>query len=87
MIALKTLFLFFTYLQFQVAQYLRFSYAECRAILNMFYEEEEREVDYIRRKLVQVFFFLLIHDFLPNFDQFFYVSYFRIDPEQFLSFV
>ena len=34
----------------EVAQYLRFSYAECRAILNMFYEEEEREVDYIRRK-------------------------------------
>ena len=35
---------------FQVAQYLRFSYAECRAILHMFYEEEETEVDFIRRK-------------------------------------
>eukprot|EP00094_Tigriopus_californicus_P012257 TCALIF_11847-PA protein Name:"Similar to Rassf2 Ras association domain-containing protein 2 (Rattus norvegicus)" AED:0.14 eAED:0.16 QI:0/0.55/0.5/1/0.77/0.7/10/0/537 len=34
----------------EVAQYLRFSYAECRAILNMFYEEEEHEVEKIKYK-------------------------------------
>lgn len=37
-----------TEIRHEVAQYLKFSYAECRSILNMFYEEEEREVDAIR---------------------------------------
>lgn len=32
----------------KVAQYLRFSYAELRSFLSMFYEEEEREADRIR---------------------------------------
>ena len=30
--------------------YFRFSYAECRAFVNMFYEEEEREVERIQYK-------------------------------------
>lgn len=34
----------------EVAQFLRFTYAECRAIVDMFYEEEEREIERIRRK-------------------------------------
>ena len=34
----------------EVAQFLRFTYAECRAILDMFYDEEEREIEQIRRK-------------------------------------
>jgi len=33
-----------------VAQFLKFSYAELRSFLNMFYEEEEREADRIRAK-------------------------------------
>ena len=28
----------------------RFSYAECRSFLNMFYEQEEQEVEYIKYK-------------------------------------
>jgi len=38
----------------EVAQYLRLSYAECRAFVNAFYEQEEREVDYIRFKYQQI---------------------------------
>ena len=34
----------------EVAQYLRFSYTECRNMVNMFYEEEEKEVERIRMK-------------------------------------
>ena len=34
----------------EVAQFLRFTYAECRAIVDMFYEEEEREIENIKRK-------------------------------------
>ena len=34
----------------EVAQFLRFSYAELRSFLNMFYEEEEREAERIKRK-------------------------------------
>ncbi len=34
----------------EVAQFLRFTYTECRAIVDMFYEEEEREIERIRRK-------------------------------------
>ena len=34
----------------EVAQFLRFTYAECRAIVDMFYEEEEREIERIKRK-------------------------------------
>jgi len=34
----------------KVAEFLRFSYAELRSFLNMFYEEEEREADRIRYK-------------------------------------
>jgi len=38
----------------QVAAFLRFSYAELRSFLNMFYEEEEREADRIRTKFLLV---------------------------------
>lgn len=34
----------------EVAQFIRFSYAELRAFLNMFYEEEEREAERIKEK-------------------------------------
>jgi len=34
----------------EVAQFLRFTYAECRAIVDMFYEEEEKEIERIKRK-------------------------------------
>jgi len=34
----------------EVAQFLKFTYTECRAIVDMFYEEEEREVEQIKRK-------------------------------------
>ena len=34
----------------EVAQFLKFTYAECRAIVDMFYEEEEREIERIKRK-------------------------------------
>ena len=37
-------------IKFEVAQFLRFTYAECRAIVDMFYEEEEREIERIKRK-------------------------------------
>ena len=36
----------------EVAQFLRFSYAELRAILNMFYEEEEQEMERIKARYV-----------------------------------
>lgn len=39
-----------TDIRHEVAQFLRFSYAELRAILNMFYEEEECEIKRIRQK-------------------------------------
>merc|ERR1712088_738582 len=39
-----------TDIRHEVAQYLRFSYAELRAILNMFYEEEEGEIKRIQQK-------------------------------------
>jgi len=38
----------------QVAEYIRFSYAELRSFLNMFYEEEEREADRIRAKYLVI---------------------------------
>jgi len=38
----------------QVAAFLRFSYAELRSFLNMFYEEEEREADRIRTKFLLI---------------------------------
>merc|ERR1719444_541159 len=38
----------------KVADYLKFSWAELRAFLNMFYEEEEREADAIRFKYHQI---------------------------------
>merc|ERR1719219_2888133 len=38
----------------QVAAFLRFSYAELRSFLNMFYEEEEREADRIKTKFLLV---------------------------------
>ena len=34
----------------EVAQFLKFTYTECRAIVDMFYEEEEKEVEQIKRK-------------------------------------
>ena len=34
----------------EVAEFLRFSYTELRAIVDMFYEEEEREIERIKRK-------------------------------------
>ena len=34
----------------EVAQFLKFTYAECRAIVDMFYDEEEREIERIKRK-------------------------------------
>ena len=37
-------------IKFEVAQFLRFTYAECRAIVDMFYEEEEKEIERIKRK-------------------------------------
>ena len=36
------------------AYFSRFSYAELRSFLNMFYEEEEREADRIRTKFLLV---------------------------------
>ena len=39
-----------TEIHHEVAQYLRFSYTECRNMVNMFYEEEEKEVERIRMK-------------------------------------
>jgi len=37
-----------------VAQFIKFSYAELRSFLNMFYEEEEREADRIRAKYLVI---------------------------------
>ena len=34
----------------EVAQFLRFSYTELRAILNMFYEEEEQEIEKVKKR-------------------------------------
>ena len=38
----------------EVAQFLKFSYAELRAILNMFYEEEEQEIAKIKKRFVHI---------------------------------
>ena len=37
-------------IKLEVAQFLKFTYAECRAILDMFYDEEEKEIERIKRK-------------------------------------
>ena len=36
----------------EVAQFLKFTYTECRAIVDMFYEEEESRIFFIKKNMV-----------------------------------